>query len=177
MHIFHLAARTLHSTGLPLAHLFASSQCLLPVLPSHLPEQKSSLFTLIHSLSCDLFQPHGFNNIYKLSILFPDQVFLKIWTDSIWIWWSWTNRWEGRCDKWKSELHLQHHASVYFSQPWLISLIYLSNPVLSLSPLFTTFWLSLRIQFRTFAKTMPSRAGTLSSTTTNAYLDLSGHFH
>lgn len=51
------------------------------------------------------------------------------------------------------------------------------NPISSLSPLFTTFWLPLRIQFRTFAKTMPLRAGSLSSTTTNTYLDLSGHFH
>ena len=88
----------------------------------------SCLVTVILSLYCYLFQPHGFNNIHKLSILFPDQVFLKIWTDSMWIWWSLTNRRKGRCDKWKSELHLQHRASVYLSQPWLISLTNLSQP-------------------------------------------------
>ena len=137
----------------------------------------SCLVTVILSLYCYLFQPHGFNNIHKLSILFPDQVFLKIWTDSMWIWWSLTT--DGKEDAISGRVNCICSIVPLFISPNPDSSVspISPNPVLSLEPLFTTFWLPLRIQFSTFAKTMPSRAGSLSSTTTNTYQDLSGHFH
>lgn len=106
--------------------------------------QGSSHFTLILSLFCNLFQTCGFNNTYKLSILFPDQVFLKIWADSLWIWWPATKRWKGRCDSGR----VNYICSI---RPLFIS----NSPVSSLLHLSTPFWTSLRIQFRTFAKAIP----------------------
>lgn len=128
--------------------------------------QGSSHFTLILSLFCNLFQTCGFNNTYKLSILFPDQVFLKIWADSLWIW----------CQQQKDgkEDVIVEEWTTFAASGLCLSLTALSHHSYTCPPHSGRLY---EYSSEPLQRLFLSISCSLSSTTTNPYLGLSGHFH